>query len=198
MTRSKPLRRSRGITSPVVVVFVGEKLSGKEQAAQYLVKKYGFHGYHFSRILTDILQRLHLPVSRMNQMHLVGALRERFGGGVLAEVIKQDILKHGYKRVVLDGLRHPAEYDALKVLPGFLLVYLTAPLNVRYQRARQRREKAGEHRLSLQDFKREEKLVTEVFISKLGHKAKVKVVNEGSLSELYHRLEEELVKPYLL
>ena len=198
MTRSQPLRRSRGTTSPVVVVFVGEKLSGKEQAAQHLVKKYGFHGYHFSRILTDILQRLHLPVSRVNQMHLVGALRERFGGGVLAEVIKQDILKHGYKRVVLDGLRHPAEYDALKALPGFLLVYLTAPLNVRYQRARQRREKVGEHRLSLQDFKREEKLVTDVFISKLGHKAKVKVVNEGSLSELYRKLEEELVKPYLL
>lgn len=193
-----PPGRFRSSTRPLVVVFVGEKLAGKEQAAQYLVKKYGFHGYHFSRILTDILRRLHLPASRMNQMHLAGALRERFGGGVLAEVIKQDIQEHGYRRVVLDGLRHPAEYDALRGLPGFVLVYLTAPLALRYQRARHRREKTGERRLSLQEFKREEKLVTELYITKLGHRAKVKLVNDGTIAELQRNIEELLVKPYLL
>ncbi|HLD86181.1 MAG TPA: hypothetical protein VJA28_01880 [Patescibacteria group bacterium] len=186
----------RRVKKQVVAVFVGEKLSGKELAAQYLVKKYGFHSYHFSRILTDILQRLHLPVSRVNQMHLVGALRERFGGGVLAQVIKEDIKNHSYKRSVLDGLRHPAEYDLLKNLPGFLLVYLTAPMNARYQRAKKRREKAGEHRFSLADFKREEKLVTEVFIGKLGRRAKVKIVNDGTVIDLHRNLDEQLVKRY--
>jgi dephospho-CoA kinase len=187
----------RRTKQPIVIVFVGEKLSGKELASRYLIKQHGFHGYHFSRILTDILNRLRLPVSRVNQMHLVGALRERFGGGILAQVIKQDIKSHGYKRVVLDGMRHPAEYDVLKNLPGFLLVYLTAPLNLRYQRARQRREKAGEHKFSLTDFKREEKLVTEIYISKLARRAKVKIVNNGSVAEFYKKLEEQLVKKYL-
>lgn len=180
-----------------VVVFVGEKLSGKEMAAQYLIKKHGFHGYHFSRILTDILQRLHLPVSRQNQIDLVSALRERFGGGVLAQVIKQDIIDHGYKRVVLDGMRHPAEYDLLKNLSGFLLVYLTAPLPLRYVRAKKRKEKAGESRLSLSDFKREEKAVTEIFISKLGRKAKVKIINDGTVSQLYNKINNELIRPYI-
>lgn len=188
---------SRRVNKPSVVVLVGEKLSGKELTAQYLIKKHGFHGYHFSRILTDILQRLHLPVSRQNQMQLVGALRERFGGGILAEVIKQDIKDHGYKRVVLDGLRHPAEYDILKNLPGFLLVYLTAPLPLRYQRAKKRHEKVGEHRFSLQDFKREEKLATEIYIGKLGRLAKVKIINDGTVADLYSKIETELVKKYL-
>lgn len=181
----------------LVVVLVGEKLSGKELAAQYLVKRHGFRGYHFSNILSDILGRLHLPVSRLNHVALVGALRERFGGGVLAEAIKQDITEHRFRRVVLDGMRHPAEFDSLKGLPGFTLVYLTAPISIRYQRAKQRREKAGEHRFSLGDFKREEKFVTEVFISKLGRKAKVKIVNDGTLSDFYRKLEQDLIKPYL-
>lgn len=180
-----------------VVVFVGEKLAGKELAAQYLIKKHKFHGYHFSRILKDILQRLHLPVSRVNQMHLVGALRERFGGGVLAQVIKEDIKEHAYKRVVLDGLRHPAEYDLLKNLPGFILVYLTAPIQLRYQRAKKRKEKVGESRFNLADFKREEKFVTEIFISKLGRRAKVKIVNDGTVAQFYKKIQEQLIKKYL-
>lgn len=183
---------------PLVVVLVGEKLAGKEEAAKYLCKKYGFNNYHFSRILTDILLRLRLPTSRVNQMHLVGALRERFGGGVLAQVIKADIKNKGYKRVVLDGLRHPAEFDCLKNLPGFLLVYLTAPVNLRYQRAKHRREKTGEHKFSLADFKREEKFVTEIYINRLGKKAKVRLVNDGTLTELHKKIDDQfinLIKP---
>ncbi len=182
---------------PAVVVFVGEKLAGKEVAAQYLIKRHNFYGYHFSRIISDILNRLHLPISRSNQINLVSALRERFGGGILAQVIKQDIISHGYKRVVIDGLRHPAEYDLLKKLPGFLLVYLTAPLSLRYERARQRREKVGENKVSLTDFKREEKAVTEVYISKLGRRAQLKIINDGTIQELYNKIEKELVKKYL-
>lgn len=184
----------RLIKKPAVVVFVGEKLSGKEEASKYLINKYGFHGYHFSRILTDILQRLNLPVSRINQLNLVGALRERFGGGVLAQVIKEDIKKNSYKHVVLDGMRHPAEFDLLKGLSGFILVYLTAPLHLRYQRAKKRREKVGENRFSLADFKREEKLVTEVFIGKLGHKAKVKIINDTTVTDLHKKIDDQLIK----
>ncbi|HBZ36483.1 MAG TPA: hypothetical protein DHS36_02915 [Candidatus Veblenbacteria bacterium] len=187
----------RQIKKQLVIVLVGEKLSGKELAAQYLIKKYNFHGYHFSRILTDILQRLHLPISRANQINLVSALRERFGGGVLAQAIKEDIKEHGYRRIVLDGMRHPAEFDLLRNLPGFLLVYLTAPLPLRYQRAKKRKEKVGESRFSLADFKREEKAVTEVFIGKLGRKAKVKIVNDGTVVDFYRKLNEQLVKKYL-
>jgi len=79
----------------------------------------------------------------------------------------------------------------------FLLVYLTAPLPLRYQRAKKRKEKVGESRFSLADFKREEKAVTEVFIGKLGRKAKVKIVNDGTVVDFYRKLNEQLVKKYL-
>ncbi len=181
----------------MVVVFVGEKLAGKEVASHYLQRRHGFVSYRFSKILVDILDRLHLPVSRVNEVALVGGLRERFGGGVLAQVIAAEIKMRKQKRVVLDGMRHPAEFEALKKLPGFLLVYLTAPLELRFKRARARGEKVGERNFTLAEFKREESLPTEVFIRGLGRKAKVKLVNSSTLPELYQQIEDKVIKPYL-
>ena len=181
----------------VVVVFVGEKLAGKEVASRYLVKRRSFAGYRFSKILVSILNQLKLPISRVNETNLAGALRERFGSGVLAETIKSLIQASGRRRVVIDGLRHPAELESLRRLPGFLLVYLTAPLEVRFKRALRRHERVGEGNFTLQDFKREERLPTEVFIHNLGRKAKVKLVNDTGLKELYRQIEEKIVKSYL-
>ncbi|MFA4818518.1 MAG: hypothetical protein WC621_01615 [Patescibacteria group bacterium] len=184
---------SKTSLTPVILVLVGEKLSGKEMSARYLVKKYGFVSYRFSRILTDILQRLRLPVSRVNEVQLVGGLREHFGGGVLAKVIKAEIEQHGFRRVVIDGLRHPSEYEVLKKLPGFKLVYLTAPLELRYQRAVARGEKVGESNFTLSQFKLEENLPTEIFIRALAKKAKVKLVNNGSLADLYQQIDKKII-----
>jgi len=177
----------------MVLVFVGEKLAGKEMSARYLIKKYGFTGYRFSKLLVDILKILNLPVSRANEANLVSALRERFGGGVLAQALRQRLSARRASRVVLDGLRHPVEYEILKSLPGFKLVYLTAPLELRYERARQRREKSGESKLSLADFKKEEKLPTELFIRRLGAKADFKLVNSSSLRDLYKQIDEKIM-----
>lgn len=189
-----PQRRYK---KPIAIVFVGEKLAGKEVAARYLIKHHNFKGLRFSSIVVDLLDRLHLPITRVNEMNLMGGLRERFGGGVLAQVIKQEIEQNKFKRIVIDGARHPAELEILKKLPGFLLVYLTAPFELRYKRAVSRGEKVGESKFTLDDFKREEKLPTEVFIKQMGRKAKVKLVNAGPLTDLYEQIEEKIVKKYL-
>jgi len=181
----------------VVIIFVGEKLSGKEIASRYLIKNYKFTGFRFSKILVDILGRLNLPVTRVNEANLIGGLRERFGGGVLAQSIKEEISSRKLKRVVIDGLRNPGELDILKKLSGFLLVYVTAPLDVRYRRALARGEKVGENSFTLDQFKHEEKLPTELFIKRMGKSARVKLVNDASLADLYKQIEEKIVKKYL-
>ncbi len=195
-TTPKPASQ-RSALHPLIVVLVGEPLSGKEVASQYLVQRYGFVGFRFSKILNDILGRLQLPVNRPNQTDLANALRERFGGGVLADVVLREIAAGSYPRVVIDGLRHPAEFESLRKLPGFVLVYLTAPLALRFARVKNRREKAGEHRFSLADFKRDEKLPNELFIQRLGRKAQVRLVNDKSLRDLHRQIEEQVIQPYL-
>lgn len=178
----------------LVLTLVGEKLSGKEVTANYLVKKHGFRQYRFSKILDDILRELSLPVSRVNEFNLVGALRERFGGGVLAEAIKAKIISSKNLKIVIDGLRHPAELESLKLLPGFKLVYITAPLDIRYQRALKRGEKAGESKFSLSDFKAEERLSTEQYINKMGRRAEIKLVNQTDLADLFKQIEVKIIK----
>ncbi len=180
-----------------LIVLVGEKLSGKEVVSNYLVKKYGFTKLRFSKILVDILNCLHLPITRVNQASLASALRERFGGGILAETLIKEIKDKYFKKVVIDGLRHPAEYETLNKIPKSVSVYITASLLTRFKRAKSRKEKVGESRFTLEDFKREEKLPTEIFIKSLGKKAKVKIVNEGGLKDLYTQIEEKLVKKFI-
>ncbi|MFH1867182.1 MAG: hypothetical protein ABIJ81_03845 [Patescibacteria group bacterium] len=178
----------------IILVLVGEKLSGKEMVSRYLVKHYGFVSFRFSKILVDILKIINLPVTRVNEINLISGLRERFGAAILAEVIVEKIRRGIKRRVVIDGLRHPAEYDVLSKLPGFKLVYITAGLQTRFARAKARGEKVGETHFTLQQFKREEKMPTEIYIKRLGKRAQVKIINEGSLNNLYSEIKKKLSK----
>lgn len=177
-----------------IIGLVGERLSGKGELADYLVKKKDFIKLTFSQILTDILKRLHLPESRINMVNLVSALRERFGSEILAEVLLNEIKRHRYKRVVIDGIRHPAEVEKLKKTSGFVLVYVTASLKDRYLRALGRGQKAGENKFTYSEFKNESRLPTEIYIGKIGRKARVKIVNDGTLLELYDQVKNKLSK----
>lgn len=181
---------------PVIIGIVGEKLSGKDLVTQYLVKKGKFASFRFSYYLDSILEKLHIEVSRANEANLAGALRERFGGEVLAEAIKAEIIKNNFNRVIIDGVRYSAEVETLKTLPGFNLVYVTAPLNIRYERARLRGEKAGEQKFSFSEFQSEERLETELYIKRLGKKAKIKLVNDSSLDNLYKEIDKKIIKKY--
>ncbi len=180
-----------------IVVLVGEKLSGKEVVSKYLVRQYKFKSFRFSKILVEILNSLELPITRVNETNLAQALRERFGGGVLAEALKSRIAKSSGRKFIIDGLRHPGEYEILSKLPGFLLVYITATLSTRFKRARARGEKVGESKFTIGQFKSEESLPTEIYIKRLGRKARIKIVNEGSLVDLYKQIEEKLVKKFI-
>jgi len=71
-----------------VIVFVGEKLAGKEVASHYLVRHHGFVGYRFSKILVDVLGRLYLPVSRVNEMNLVGGSGNGLGAECWLRLLK--------------------------------------------------------------------------------------------------------------
>lgn len=180
----------------IIIVIVGEKLSGKEVISKYLARRYGFKSFRFSKILVDILNNLGLPILRVNETNLVEALRERFGGGVLAEAVKLKLAKTVGNKFVIDGLRHPGEYEILSKLPGFLLVYVTASLTTRFKRALTRGEKVGEDKFTIEQFKREENLPTEIYIKRLGRKARIKIINEGALGELYKQVDEKIIKKF--
>jgi len=185
MTKFKP---------KIVVGLVGERLAGKGQVAQYLSKKFKFKVLTFSEPITKILAVLDLPNSRANLANMIGGIRERFGGDVLAETLLFEIMSKKYKKAVVDGIRHPAELERMQKVSNFILLYITASLKTRYQRALKRGQKAGESKQSYSEFKNESRLPTEVYIARMGKKAKVKLVNEGTLAQLYKEIDHNFAK----
>lgn len=169
----------------MVIGLTGPKLSGKGTAAEYWKEKNGAVQYSMSGILSDILDRLYLPKTRMNMIHVVTDLRERFGEDILAQVLKQDIENAQDKIAIIDGIRMPSEVELFSQLPGFQLVYIDAPTRTRYERALQRGEKEGESDMSFEEFEAEENAVTEQNIRSLREKAAVVIENTESLDDFY-------------
>lgn len=178
----------------IILGLIGEQGSGKGTVAEYLVKKHKAKSFRLSKILDDILQRLYIPNERKNQIALVTALRSAFGEALLAPVLAHDISAEKKKVSVVDGLRMPKELEVFEKIPGFYLIYITAPIKQRYEQVIHRGEKANEESLTFAEFKRtEQKAVTEIHIRNMALRADFKMVNDGTKKDLYRKVDEVLL-----
>jgi dephospho-CoA kinase len=176
----------------IIIGLTGEKLSGKGTVSKYLIEKYKAKHYRFSKILDDIIERLYLPRTRENEIAIALGLRDKFGNEILAHVLKKDIENNPSDISIIDGIRYWEEYNILKNLPGFIFIYITAPLEIRYQRALQREEKTEEKNLSLEDFTKQESGPTEAIIKDISKEANYCVTNDQTIEDLYQKIEEIL------
>lgn len=177
----------------MVIALTGEKLAGKGTVAKYLAKRYHARVLRFSQPLSDVLTRLHQPNTRAYLVQLGGKLREVFGDDILAQVIKQDILTSPHDFWVVDGMRYETEFAILANLPKFNLLNITAPLEIRWQRTKQRNEKADEATMTLEEFRQREQDVTERQIANVQAKAGHTINNIGSFNDLYKAVDQWLV-----
>lgn len=181
----------------LIIGLVGEKLSGKGTVAEYLAQKYDAKVLRMSRVLDDLLKRLHLPIERKNQIDLAIALREKFGEDILAQTLKQDIEKDPARLIVIDGIRMPREVKIFENLFGFILVSVRAPLKLRFARMKDRQEKLDEQTMDFTEFKRiEAESPTETSIAEICAQARIKIENRGSFEQLYAKVQEDLLARY--
>lgn len=173
----------------MVIGLVGPKLSGKGTVAAYFIERYHARTYSMSGILVDIADRLYMPKTRMNLIGIVTGLRDQFGKDVLAHVLKKDIEKNDDPLAVIDGIRMREEVTIFSALSDFRLLYIDAPLELRYNRARGRGEKVGESQMTLEQFTAEESAVTELEISSMKEQTDIIIVNDRTLQELYAQLD---------
>jgi dephospho-CoA kinase len=169
----------------IIIGLVGEAAAGKGTVAQYLVEKYSAKTLAFSTPMKECLTRLRVPLSREHIAAFSEFTRKAYGEDLYARVVAEDAKALPDAMVVVDGIRRPTDYQNLKELDGFHLIYVTAPVELRWARARGRGEKAGESHMSLADFKAEERLPTEREIKKIGASAEFAVDNSGKFDELY-------------
>ena len=174
----------------MVIALAGKKIAGKGTAADFLEKEYGAHKVRFSAILQDILERLHKDYTRGNLVKLGTALRELYGDDVLAQVLKSDIEKGTHEHTVIDGMRYQEEYNILRQLPDFKLVYVSTTIENRYERMQARGEKLDEAAMTFEEFNKRETDATEIQIEQLKSKADIVITNNEGFEEYYEHLRQ--------
>lgn len=130
---------------PIVLGVTGPNAAGKGEVSAIL-SAMGFAIHSLSDIVREEALARGLPPEREHLIRVGTELRERFGPGVLAE----RLLPRLGGRDVVDSIRNPAEVEVLRRVPGFSLLGVRAPAEVRYERSR-RRARPGDP-ASFEDF----------------------------------------------
>jgi len=117
----------------VVIGVTGPNAAGKGEVSAYL-HSLGFALHSLSDIVREEAAARGLPPEREHLIRIGTLLREEGGPSVLAE----RLLPRVGDRDVVDSIRNPAEVEALRRIPGFLLVGVRAPAELRFTRSRVR------------------------------------------------------------
>lgn len=182
----------------IVIGLVGEIGGGKETFTKLLKEKYkdGVAMVRFSDILGDTLNLWGLERSRENYQKLSVAMRNTFGDGTLTNAVYHRVQNLNSEIVILDGVRWLSDADLVRKFPSNILVYVTADAKIRYQRTKDRKEKAGESQDTWEDFQKKDQAETEKDVPTIGAWADFKIDNNGTLED-YRRQVAEFCDRYL-
>jgi dephospho-CoA kinase len=111
----------------------GPNAAGKGEVSDYL-RTQGFTIHSLSDIVREESAARGFAPEREHLIRIGTMLREQGGPGVLAERL---IPRLGGRDVV-DSIRNPAEVERLRAVPGFFLLGVDAPPELRFARSRDR------------------------------------------------------------
>lgn len=180
-----------------IIGLVGEKGSGKETFGNFLMeisqKKINreflrIKRIRFSDIINYTLKLWDLPQSRENLQHLAVLMDTGFGAGTLTHSIHYQINHTVADIIILDGVRWETDEMLVRNFPKNYLIYMTADADLRYERLKKRSEKKGEAK-TLAQFLKSEKAKNELLIGKIGKRANLKIVNNGTFEDLKKAVE---------
>lgn len=184
----KIMLEKKKLTAYKLIGLTGTNGAGKGEVANFLKRK-GYGYVSLSDVIREELRSKGLEASRDHLIACGNELREKFGPDVLARRAAAGI--HG--PTVIDSIRNPAEVAFLRSLGNFVLVAVDAPLEVRFERARKRGR--NESASTLEEFRRKEE--QEKTREETGQQldlclklADLTIINDGSLEELWQKLEE--------
>lgn len=176
----------------MILGIAGLNASGKDTAAEYLKTK-GFFLFSLSDVIREECRVRGQELTRENLIALGGTLRKEHGNSYLAREALRTIAARGIINAVLVSIRHSEEAQELKKNSDFYLIVIEAPIEVRYQRAAERRREGGEEQ-SFEEFKKLEQdervsRNADQQLDKVIAMADATITNGGSLEQLYAKLD---------
>ncbi|MDO8503419.1 MAG: hypothetical protein Q7S60_01890 [bacterium] len=180
------------VKNKLIIGLVGEKGGGKGAFTEVLREvASGREITHiqFRDVIQETLELWGIPATRQNLTKLAVAMTSTFEDAIThatfrkADSVESDI-------IIFDGIRWQGNIDGLRQLPNNVLVYVTADPEIRYQRAKARKEKVGEGSLTFEEFMKEEQLKTELLIPQIGRTADFTIKNNGTLEEFKNQVKD--------
>ncbi len=120
----------------------GFNAAGKTEVVGFLEGR-SFYRASLSDIIREDLSQAGLEPTRENMIERGRELRERFGPAILAERARARLPQD--RNHVIDSIRHPAEVEALRTGGEFLLLWVEARPELRFERSGAR-ERPGDAR----------------------------------------------------
>lgn len=167
--------------------------SGKDTVAEYLAKK-GFQHISLSDLIRMEAKNRGLGLDRDSLRELANVLANEDGPEALA---KQAINLKNKKNLAISSVRKPAEVDFLKKRNDFKLIFVDAPIELRYKRIITR-GRQDEKLMSIDELREKEKLEMSGQSSQrldyCNKKADYLIENSGTLENLYAQTDHILEK----
>lgn len=154
--------------------------AGKTTAAKYFYHTYGWSYLRYSEVLAEMSAETAPNRRRLRQS----------GWDIMSHGLQSSLNQKLLSKMecdidyVIDGLRHPLDYESLHDRPPFILLYIDASPKIRWRRLKSRDGlRTWEH------FSRANTHPVESHLSILKEKAYKILHNEGSIPELHAELD---------
>jgi dephospho-CoA kinase len=170
-----------------LIGLTGTNGAGKGEVAAYFVRK-GFAYRSLSDVLREELGSRGEAVSRDSLIRIGNEIRAAQGADILARRVMAGVSGPS----VIDSIRNPEEIAYLRTQPGFVLLAVDAPVEIRYERARRRGRDESARTLDQFIAKEREELdgsPTGQRLRRCMELADAVIRNDGTLEELFRKLE---------
>lgn len=125
----------------LVIGVVGQIASGKGMLVKHLNEKLGFVSFSLSSIVhTELKKREIKEFTRQTLQDIGDELRREFGDDILIRRLNKVIKGQNHERIVIDGIRNPAEIEFLKKNTNFILIGVRSKSELRFKRLLSRRK----------------------------------------------------------
>lgn len=174
-----------------IIAFVGLTGSGKTKANEYFASK-GYPKVYFGGVIYDAMAAAGVEKGEENEMKFRLEIRKKEGDDfVVKRIIKQihDLADAGQHRIVADGIYSWTEYKAMKhEFPAEVtVVAITASKHNRYHWLEKREDRPQTPAIS---SARDEHEIEDLQKGGPIAAADYFVINDGTVEELYTKLEE--------
>ncbi|TSC97090.1 MAG: hypothetical protein CEN88_190 [Candidatus Berkelbacteria bacterium Licking1014_2] len=177
----------------IIIGVSGTNAAGKDTVAAYFVKK-GFVYHSLSDVIRDFCRKNNWLISREKMIEAGNFLREKYGCGYLAAETLAAINRNREKKSLAVSIRHPDEVRELRKNHQFKMIFVDAPLKLRFSRS-QKRQGRPEDKDSFAEFKKHDELERRgndsgQQLDKIKKLSDIIIINDGTIQEFEQKIEK--------